>query len=71
MKNFQIGPTVLALKLDEGRVLITMKITFNLNKFWYGGEFVKKTLMTRQLKSTSKVSLCKKFITIQSKRASQ
>ena len=51
-KIFQIGPTVLALKLDEGRVLwgegastlpwtflpifLTMKMTFSLNKFWYG-----------------------------------
>ena len=50
-KIFQTGPTVLALKLDEGRVLeggmattpdglylhifLIMKMTFNLNKFWY------------------------------------
>ena len=52
MKNFfHIGPAILALKLDEGRVLgggggnhpptlskslpifLTMKMTFNLNKF--------------------------------------
>ena len=55
-KIFQIGPTALALKLDKGRVLggphglflpifLTMKMTFNLNKFWYAvrqykGEFV-------------------------------
>ena len=44
-KIFQIGPTVLALKLDKGSVLggggieqkltyiLTMKMTFNLNKF--------------------------------------
>ena len=62
-KIVQIGPTVLALKLDEGRVLgggnhhpppwtflsifLTMKMTFNLTKFWcglrqYKGQFVKK-----------------------------
>ena len=48
-KIFQIGPTVLALKLDKERVLgvattpisfspifLTMKMTFNLNKFWFG-----------------------------------
>ena len=48
-KIFQIGPTVLALKLEKGRVVtpspsplsknlpvfLTMNMTFNLNKFWY------------------------------------
>ena len=51
-KLFQIGPTVLILKLDKKRMMdaggwqppherfstyfLTMKITFNLNKFRYG-----------------------------------
>ena len=46
-KFFQIGPTVLALKLDKGRVLegggsffipifLTMKMTLNLNEFCCG-----------------------------------
>ena len=46
-KMLQIGPTVLALKLDNGRMLggttpsstfkpifLTMKMPFSLNKFW-------------------------------------
>ena len=63
-KILQIEPIILALKLDEGRVLgrgvwlpplwtffktifLTMKMTFNLSKFWYEvreykSEFVKK-----------------------------